>query len=121
MLMEYEVLYDPAFEEELLAMGKGVRQTLLAKAELLGDHGPQLRRPHADKLKGSRHSNMKELRFDARGGKWRVAFAFDPERKAILLVAGNKMGVNQDRFYKSLIATADERYDQHLEELKRGS
>ena len=80
--------------------------------------GPLLGRPHADTLAGSVHANMKELRFVADDGVWRVAFAFDPERKAILLVAGDKSGVAQKRFYKSLIAKADARYAEHLETLK---
>ena len=70
--------------------------------------------PHADTLIGSRHSNMKELRFNAEGGVWRVAFAFDPKRKGILLVAGNKAGVDQRRFYKRLVAIADQRFGDHL-------
>lgn len=60
---------------------------------------------------------MKELRFDADGGVWRVAFAFDPERKAILLVAGDKSGGSEKRFYRSLIAKADKRYRAHLDKL----
>jgi len=62
---------------------------------------------------------MKELRFDAADGVWRVAFAFDPKRKAILLVAGNKSGVTEKKFYKQLIAKADERFDVHLARLKQ--
>ena len=62
---------------------------------------------------------MKELRFDADRGVWRLAFAFDAERKAVLLVAGDKSGVNERRFYKQLIKRADARFDQHLEELRR--
>jgi hypothetical protein len=61
---------------------------------------------------------MKELRFDADGGIWRVAFAFDPERKAILLVAGDKGGIAQRRFYRDLIEVADRRFEQHLKELR---
>ncbi len=57
---------------------------------------------------------MKELRLNVENGVWRVAFAFDPERHAILLVAGNKKGVGQKRFYKRLIAIADSRFSQHL-------
>ncbi len=49
---------------------------------------------------------------------WRIAFAFDPERKAVLLVAGDKSGTSQKRFYKQLVARADERFDRHLGELK---
>ena len=57
---------------------------------------------------------MKELRCNADEGVWRIAFAFDPERKAILLIAGDKAGINQRRFCKNLIANADRRFDQHL-------
>jgi len=61
-------------------------------------------------------ANMKELRFDAKGGRevWRVAFAFDPERRAIVLAAGDKQGVSERLFYKRLIRKADERFDKHL-------
>ena len=61
---------------------------------------------------------MKELRFDAADGVWRLAFAFDPARKAILLVAGDKSGSSEARFYKSLIRTADRRFAAHLERAK---
>ena len=61
---------------------------------------------------------MKELRFTADGGVWRTAFAFDPKRKAILLIAGDKSGGSEQRFYKQLIKKADERFDDHLERLK---
>ena len=61
---------------------------------------------------------MKELRFRADGGVWRVAYAFDPERRAIILVAGDKSGVAQRRFYKNLIARADARFAEHIETLK---
>ena len=57
---------------------------------------------------------MKELRFDADDGVWRVAYAFDPERKAILLIAADKSGVGQRRFYKVLISKADARFTEHL-------
>lgn len=63
-------------------------------------------------------SNMKELRFSADNGVWRVAFAFDPARKGIVLVAGDKAGVAQKRFYKALIAKADARFTDHLDMLK---
>lgn len=77
-----------------------------------------LGRPYVDTLEGSKYPNMKEMRFDADDGVWRVAFAFDPERKAILLVAGDKAGVAQKRFYKKLIAKADQRFADHLSKLK---
>ncbi|NBO82987.1 MAG: addiction module toxin RelE [Betaproteobacteria bacterium] len=82
---------------------------------------PNLGRPAADTLKGSRHANMKELRFDWNGEVWRVAFAFDPKRQAILLAGGDKGGADQRRFYKRLIAIADDRYDKYLATLKKES
>ncbi len=82
------------------------------------DYGPQLGRPHADTLKGSKYPNMKELRFEGADGEWRAAFAFDPKRRAIVLVAGDKSGGSQKRFYKNLIAKADLRFSEHLESLK---
>jgi hypothetical protein len=63
------------------------------------------------------YTNMKELRFRASGGVWRVAFAFDPERDAILLVAGDKSGGSEKTFYRRLIEKADKRYKEHLEGL----
>ena len=87
---------------------------IIAKIELLKVMGPQLSRPHAGPLNGSKHANMKELRADTKVSVIRIAFAFDPERSAILLVGGNKTGVNQKRFYKQLIAKADELYSLHI-------
>ena len=64
---------------------------------------------------------MKELRFSAADGEWRVAFAFDPRRKAILLVAGDKSGGSEKHFYRELIRKADERFDAHLARIGRGT
>jgi hypothetical protein len=117
--MPWIVRFEDEFEQEFLALQQGVQDELLAVARVLAEHGPQLGRPYVDTLNGSKHSNMKELRFDAVGGVWRVAFAFDPRREGILLVAGDKSGVSQGRFYKQLIAKADKRFAAHLERLKR--
>ncbi len=92
---------------------------VLALALVLEQFGPHLGRPRVDTLKGSRHKNMKELRFSAADGEWRVAFAFDARRKAILLAAGDKSGGSEKRFYRALIRRADERFDAHLERLKQ--
>jgi hypothetical protein len=62
---------------------------------------------------------MKELRFDAAGGVWRIAFAFDPKRRAILLVAGDKSGGSEKRFYRELIRKADQRFDAHLSRIAK--
>jgi len=116
--MIWTVLYHDAFLPEFEALSEAVQDELLALAELLSAGGPTLGRPHADTLAGSRHANMKELRFTADDGAWRVAFAFDPRRRAIVLVAGDKSGVSQKRFYKGLIAKADARFAEHVATLK---
>ena len=64
---------------------------------------------------------MKELRFKAAGGVWRIAFAFDPQQKAVLLVGGDKSGGSEKRFYRQLIKQADARFDRHLVFLKVAS
>jgi hypothetical protein len=116
--MAWEVEFDDAFEMEFAAFAEDVQDALLAVAKLLADYGPHLGRPHADTLKGSKRANMKELRFEASDGEWRAAFAFDPRRKAIVLVAGDKSGGGQKRFYRQLIVTADRRFSAHLKRLK---
>lgn len=117
--MPWEVRFDDAFEREFDQLPEGVQDEILARARVLAQFGPQLGRPHADTLKGSKYPNMKELRFNCEDGKWRVAFAFDPKREALLLAAGDKVGANQAKFYEQLIGTADERFGAHLEKLKR--
>lgn len=116
--MSWVVEFHPAFESEFDALSRRAQTAIAAKALLLEEFGPQLPRPHADTLTGSKHANMKELRCNADDGVWRVAFAFDPNRRAILLVAGDKSGVSERRFYQRLIAKADERFDRHLEDRK---
>jgi hypothetical protein len=107
------------FEPEFDALHEDVQTEILALSRLLQQFGPQLGRPRVDTLNGSRHANMKELRFSAAEGEWRVAFAFDPKRTAILLVAGDKSGASEKRFYRELIRKADDRFDAHLARLKR--
>jgi hypothetical protein len=116
--MVWAVLYHSDFLPEMEALPENVQDGVLTMAELLTLTGPTLGRPHADTLAGSKHPNMKELRFTADDGDWRVAFAFDPKRRAMILVAGDKAGVAQKRFYKTLIAKADARFADHLDSLK---
>ena len=108
----------PEFEPELRALAAEVRNELLAQARVIERFGPEAKRPRVGTLKGSKHANMKELRFDAADGVWRAAFAFDPKRKAILLVAGDKSGSSEKKFYRRLIAAADERFDTHVARLR---
>jgi hypothetical protein len=117
--MTWTVLLADEFELEFLDLEKDVQDEILALTRLLQQFGPNLGRPRVDTLKDSRHANMKELRFDAADGVWRVAFAFDPKRSAILLVAGDKSGGSQKRFYRELIRKADQRFDAHLSRIKK--
>ena len=105
-MAEYDELSEP------------VQDGLVAAITPLREFGPSLGRPAVDTLNGSHYVNMKELRFRADGGVWRVAFAFDPRRNAILLVAADKSGVSEAKFYKRLIDKADMRYKEHLETLE---
>ena len=88
--MPWNVEFHAELAEEFEGLDEAVQNELLAHAELLGKFGPSLGRPKADTLKGSKIANLKELRFNAAGGIWRVAFAFDRARIAVLLVAGDK-------------------------------
>jgi hypothetical protein len=112
--LEWTIELAPEFDAEIDTMPVGFRRELYSQAAILRTFGPAAKRPHVDSLKGSKHSNMKELRFSGFDGIWRVAFAFDPVRSAILLVAGDKSGVSEKMFYKRLIAQADKRFDRHL-------
>lgn len=106
------------FDDWFAGLEDDARVEVIAKVELLKVVGPALGRPHADTLNGSKYGNMKELRADTAEAVLRVAFAFDPQRSAILLCAGDKSGVSERRFYKRLIERADRLYAAHLAELK---
>jgi hypothetical protein len=102
----------------LLELDQASYELVIAAIELLGEIGPQLGRPLVDTVVGSRHKNMKELRPGSAGrSELRVLFAFDPERQAILLVAGDKAG-NWTKWYRTNIPIADDRFDAHVEKLK---
>ncbi len=91
---------------------------VLAALTILRDVGPALGRPLVDTVTASRHKNMKELRPGSRGrSELRVLFAFDPARRAILLVAGDKAG-NWTKWYRTNIPLADDLLDQHNQALK---
>ena len=109
--MTWEVLRLPEFDEWFGTLNQAERRALDAKILVLEQLGPSLGRPHADTMERSKHPNMKELR--ARG-TIRAFYAFDPLRRAILLVGGDKEG--DSKFYNRMLARADELFDQHLKE-----
>lgn len=116
--MAWTVLFHEEFDVEFQALDHDLQDELLAHAKLLQEFGPKLGRPAVDTLIGSKHANMKELRFGWKGQVWRIAFAFDPERHAILLAGGDKRGADSKRFYGRLIMTADRRFDRYVSALK---
>jgi len=112
----WEVEYTDEFAQWWETLTKSEQGSLEASVRLLEAYGPRLSRPHADGVKGSRHSNMKELRTQCKGRPLRTFFAFDPRRSAILLIGGDKTG--DERFYERMVPLADELYDEYLKELR---
>ena len=117
--MLWQVSFFGDFAREFDEFPEEVQDVIYSRVVLLEKEGPMLNRPYVDTLKGSSYSNMKELRCPCGLDVWRVAFAFDPDRRAILLTAGNKVGRNQNRFYESLIKLADNRFGRHLQSKRR--
>lgn len=103
-----------AFDHWFLSQSDALRESVYVAMGLLEKLGPGLGRPYVDTLYGSAFPNMKELRIQHSGDPVRAFFAFDPERNAIVLCAGDKTGLNEKRFYKKMIAQADSEYRQHL-------
>jgi hypothetical protein len=109
------VLFDEGFASWLDTISEGLRRKILGHVELLERFGPNLGRPKVDTVRDSNYPNMKEPRIQYKGDPWRVLFAFDPERRAILLIGGNK--ATSKRWMTEAISIADERFSRHLESL----
>jgi len=112
--MNWTVSFHDDFEPEYDLLPKAVQDELFARIGVLEALGPGLGRPTVDTLVASSFPNMKEIRFNCEGAVWRFAFAFDPARSAIILCGGDKENVDQKKFYKWLIATADARFAAHI-------
>jgi hypothetical protein len=91
--------------------------SIAATVDMLEVAGPTLGFPHSSQIQGSRHGRMRELRIQHEGRPYRVLYAFDPRRAAILLLGGDKTG--DDRWYERMVPHADRLYDDHLTTLKR--
>jgi hypothetical protein len=115
--MEWTIIFHPAFRDWLYEQPEDVQDSILVSLGLLKQEGPQLSRPYVGTLKGSRYPNLKELRVQHSGEPWRILFAFDPLRQAIVLVGGNKTG--DSRWYKKNIPIAEQRFAEHLETIER--
>jgi hypothetical protein len=116
-MAEWDVEFTDEFETWWDNLTEAEQEDVRAKVILLRQFGPKLGRPHADMVASSRHPNMKELRIQHHGRPYRVLFAFDPRRAAILLIGGDKTG--KTRWYREFVPLADRLYDEHLETLRR--
>lgn len=113
-VVDVELIYD-----WLKAINEDTYDQIIAALQILAEVGPGLGRPLVDTIVGSRHNNMKELRPGSSGrSEVRILFAFDPQRHAIMLLAGDKQG-RWDKWYRTNVPIADDRYDEHLEGLKK--
>ncbi len=116
IFIKLEIEYTEEFENWWETLSEVEQESIAVSVGLLEIMGPNLPRPHSDTVKGSQFSNMKELRRQHAGEPYRTLYAFDPRRKAILLIGGNKTGDNN--WYQTFIPIAHKLYAEHLDELK---
>ncbi len=110
--MAWEILYSEPFEEWWDDLTEPQQDALTARIELLKERGPNLGRPTVDRIESSRHQNMKELRA-SKDGALRVLFIFDPLRRAVFLLGGDKTG-RWTEWYRTAVLIADDLYDEYL-------
>jgi hypothetical protein len=115
--MSWEVEGTDHFAEWFVDLSEDEQVDVGRVVELLVEHGPSLPFPHSSGINGSRHRHMRELRIQHAGRPYRVLYAFDPRRAAILLLGGDKTG--QDRWYEQHVPVADDLYDEYLAALTK--
>jgi hypothetical protein len=116
-MAHWEVEYTDEFGEWWHGLSEAEQESVDALVLLLEERGPQLGYPHSSGIAGSKHARMRELRIQHRGRPYRVLYAFDPRRAAILLIGGDKTG--DDRWYETHVPLADGLYDEHLAALRK--
>jgi hypothetical protein len=117
LLMNWDVEYTSAFGGWWEVLSEAEQESVAASVRLLEEYGPYLRHPHSSHISGSRCGHMRELRVQHEGYPYRVLYAFDPSRTAILLLGGNKGG--DERWYQRNVPRADTLYGEHIEQLKQ--
>lgn len=108
----WEILQTDEFGIWFRTLDSETKEDIYASLEVLREKVPSLSRPRADTLKDTKYPNLKELRIQSNGRPFRIIFAFDPDRKAVLLIGGNKQG--DKTFYKKIIPVAERLYEEHL-------
>ena len=116
-MKEWTIMYRPHYSAWFGKCGEEMQNEILAHLEVLKTVGPNLGRPRVDHIKGSAHQNMKELRVQCKGDPVRILFAFDPDRRAVLLLGGTKTG--DDRWYRKHVPLADQDFSLHLQEMQQ--
>jgi hypothetical protein len=117
-MVAWKIITSEAYDTWFLAQTDDDKALIRYKVLLLEEQGPNLGRPHADTLKGSKKlTNLKELRAKTDAHVFRVAYLFDPERRGLLLTGGDKKGKSQRKFYKDLIKEAEQVYAAWLEKM----
>jgi hypothetical protein len=116
-MARWEVEYTDEFGEWWHGLTEAEQESVNAHVRLLEERGPQLGHPHSSGIARSKHRHMRELRIQHRGRPYRVLYAFDPRRAAILLIGGDKTG--HDRWYEEYVPLADRLYDEHLATLRK--
>lgn len=114
--MEWDVEYTDEFGEWWGMLNEEEQDDIAVSVGLLEKLGPNLKFPHSSDIKGSKHGHMRELRVQHKGQPYRILYAFDPRRTALLLIGGCKTG--DDGWYEEYVPKADKLYDAHLKELR---
>jgi hypothetical protein len=115
--MSWEVEYTDEFGDWWDKLDEAEQESIDASVRLLEQLGPDLRYPHSSGVETSRHGHMRELRVQHQGRPYRVLYAFDPRRAAILLIGGDKTG--NKRWYEQFVPLADRLYDEHIDTLRK--
>jgi len=114
--MAWEVEFSDEFGDWWNGLDAAEQKSVDFSVALLSEAGPTLKMPHSSGVESSRHKHMRELRIQHEGRPYRILYAFDPRRTAILLIGGDKTG--NDRWYEERVPKGDDIYDQHLKELE---
>jgi hypothetical protein len=111
--MAWEVEYTDEFEQWWDCLDRDEQESIDNVVAMLWDRGPILPFPYSSGIERSKHDHMRELRIQHKGRPYRVFYAFDPRRVAILLIGGVKWG--DRRWYETMVPIADQLYDEHLQ------
>lgn len=117
MAVSWDVEYTDEFNDWWTGLTEDEQDAVAVGIRKLETLGLALGYPHSSQVKGSKHGHMRELRIQVQGRPFRIFYAFNPERNAILLIGGDKGALGDDRFYEVYIPLADSIYDEHLAEL----